>query len=436
MPYSSIKDLPKNVDKLSAHQKSIWMKAFNSAFKQYKNEESAFKVAWATVEKADKMSEETYYNVISLGENINQLEVMRIGKWKHPIYGDLEITDKDLDKFKKSFDEKVRRVDLAIDIEHGETPNKGAAAGWFKKLRKEGNKLLADIEWTELGQSNIKSGTYKYFSPEFKFAYKDDETGKTYENVLLGGGLTNRPFIKDMKPVLMSENVVKDMLDNLNNAYKYIEEDEKKMNKDLLKALKLDEKTSEEDVSKAINEYVKKFDEISTKNTELSKKLDENEEAYKKEKKQYDEKIISLSEENKKLKSGKTDVEKENIKLSERLDAVEKTLQEKDWEAVEIKALSEGKITKATVDKYKKLYFSDAELAKDIISSLKPAVELGERGSTSGKGDEGKNAMSKFDEEVVKAMKSKNINYTDALVFCEKENPTLFAEMQKERGVK
>ncbi|MET0721802.1 MAG: ChaB family protein, partial [Tardiphaga sp.] len=51
MPYSSKTKLPPAVKKLGKHQQSIWMAAFNSAFKQYENEEKAFAVAWAAVRK-------------------------------------------------------------------------------------------------------------------------------------------------------------------------------------------------------------------------------------------------------------------------------------------------------------------------------------------------------------------------------------------------
>ena len=435
MPYSSIGELPKNVAGLPTKAKDMWMKAFNSAFKQYKNETSAFKVAWAAVEKAGykKKMSDSYFTAISLGEDVEkELEVMRVGKWNHPIYGNMEITDKDLNLFKESFDKNVRRVDIAVDIEHGETPNKGAAAGWFKELRKDAGRLLAKIEWTDLGKENVKSGKYKYFSPEFKFAYQDAETGKSYSNVLLGGGLTNRPFIKGMQPVLLSEDIVED----ITNTYRYIKEEDAKVNKELLKVLKLAEDASEDVVNQAINEYVKKFDETSAKNDELTKQLSEQTKKHEDEKKKYDEKILSLDEKVKKLEGDKTDVEKENIKLSERLDNVEKALDEKDWEAIETKALSEGKMTKATAEQYKKLYFSDKEMAKNIISTLQPIIDLSEAGSERGNGEAEKSALVKFDEQVIKTMKEKNIPYTDALVFCEKEHTALFNEMQKERGVR
>ncbi len=51
MPYKTIADLPKRVQKLPKGAKEIFRAAFNSAHKQYKEEVRAFKVAWAAVKK-------------------------------------------------------------------------------------------------------------------------------------------------------------------------------------------------------------------------------------------------------------------------------------------------------------------------------------------------------------------------------------------------
>ncbi|MGB8367559.1 MAG: ChaB family protein [Candidatus Babeliales bacterium] len=59
MPYSSNDDLPGAVkNHLPDHAQSIYLKAFNNAEKQYNNESSAHKVAWAAVEKEYKKNKE------------------------------------------------------------------------------------------------------------------------------------------------------------------------------------------------------------------------------------------------------------------------------------------------------------------------------------------------------------------------------------------
>ena len=52
MPYRSLNELPDAVkDHLPHHAQEIFKEAFNSASKEYKEEETAFKVAWSAVKK-------------------------------------------------------------------------------------------------------------------------------------------------------------------------------------------------------------------------------------------------------------------------------------------------------------------------------------------------------------------------------------------------
>jgi len=146
--------------------------------------------------------------IFSSSDKTSEIEVLHAGVWEHPQYGTIRITEADIDKFMDSFNEKVRKVDIAVDQEH--MPEKGAA-GWFRSMKKvfeEGKtKLKATIEWTKLGTQLIQDGIFKYFSPEFDFAYEDMETHEQFENVLLGGALTNRPYFKSLAPVALSENM-------------------------------------------------------------------------------------------------------------------------------------------------------------------------------------------------------------------------------------
>ena len=51
MPYDKLTELPPAVKKLSQEEQEAWMKAFNSAYEQYEDEEKAFAVAWSAVRK-------------------------------------------------------------------------------------------------------------------------------------------------------------------------------------------------------------------------------------------------------------------------------------------------------------------------------------------------------------------------------------------------
>ena len=52
MPYKKISDLPDSVkNHLPKKAQEIFLEAFNSAFKQYDDEATVFKVAWSAVKK-------------------------------------------------------------------------------------------------------------------------------------------------------------------------------------------------------------------------------------------------------------------------------------------------------------------------------------------------------------------------------------------------
>jgi len=55
MPYKNTSQLPAKIrDFLTTKGKTVFVKAFNSAFKEYKNEKTAFKVAWKAAQQWKK----------------------------------------------------------------------------------------------------------------------------------------------------------------------------------------------------------------------------------------------------------------------------------------------------------------------------------------------------------------------------------------------
>ncbi|WP_436664225.1 phage protease [Alicyclobacillus acidoterrestris] len=132
------------------------------------------------------------------------IQIMKCGEWDYPGApgGKIKITPKDLALFKDNFDKQVRGTDLAVDIDHN--PGNGAVA-WFKELEVRGDTLWARVKWTDEGEQLVRSGKYRYFSPEFALSWTD-EGGTTHKDVLFGGALTNRPFLKNMQPIEFSED--------------------------------------------------------------------------------------------------------------------------------------------------------------------------------------------------------------------------------------
>jgi phage I-like protein len=128
------------------------------------------------------------------------VEIIRTGNFTHSLYGYFEITAGVLRSFKKNFYERATRIDIAIDYFH---EYYAEAAGWIKDIVLQDNdtRLFATVEWTEKALEKINKKEIKYLSAEFDIDYIDSETRKKYGPTLLGAGLTNRPHVKDMKPV-------------------------------------------------------------------------------------------------------------------------------------------------------------------------------------------------------------------------------------------
>ena len=143
---------------------------------------------------------------VKCGEGVvpNEVQVLRVGSFAHPVYGKFDITTKVLAEMKANFDSKVRGIDLAFDYYHDSNED---AAAWVKDLilKEGGQELWALVDWTPKAQQKLSDRELRYFSPDFAFEWQDPETGANFQNVLFGGGLTNRPFVKEMRAIVAAE---------------------------------------------------------------------------------------------------------------------------------------------------------------------------------------------------------------------------------------
>lgn len=131
-----------------------------------------------------------------------RVQLLRTGSFQ---YGEepMVITKEILASFVKNFEAKVRGYDdghLPVDYFH---ENEKIAAGWITGLGTEndGTELWADVEWTPRAIKALSEGELRYLSVEFHFDYESNEGKTKFGPTLFGAGLTNRPFIKGMKPV-------------------------------------------------------------------------------------------------------------------------------------------------------------------------------------------------------------------------------------------
>jgi hypothetical protein len=139
------------------------------------------------------------------------IQIFPFGHWPHPVYGDTTVNHKTASDYVKNFKENVRRIEINTDYEHGLDKAKGSkASGWYRDMELRDDGVYAQIEFTPTALSEIKEGEWKYFSPMFYDDYLDEETGETFENVVVGGGLTNKPIMKDMIPINFAEAVLEE----------------------------------------------------------------------------------------------------------------------------------------------------------------------------------------------------------------------------------
>jgi hypothetical protein len=175
-----------------------------------------------------------------------EIQVLPVGVWNHPVYGKIEINENDINKFIKNFDSKIRK-ELPITEGHSVGEEEKPAIGWFKQLINKGrNGLWAIVEWTKEGMELLNKKAYKYFSPEFYTNYEDPESREEYQNVLVGGALTNRPYFKGLQAVVLSELILNKMLtlkeilekvpeDLTDEEVKFVKENKEKLNEEELK---------------------------------------------------------------------------------------------------------------------------------------------------------------------------------------------------------
>lgn len=214
-------------------------------------------------------------------------------KGTHPTFGEINITKEHLKSFVTNFNDKVVGTDLAINEDH----KKNEAFAWVKEvfLSEDGNTLLGKVKWNKKGTKALNESEYRYFSPEFRLNYVHPHNGKEYGPTLVGGALTNYPFLK------------MDAITNLNEK-----------NPLTTKEITMNEKTI------SLKDHEDKVVELSMKNSELNLKLTESE-----------GKVVELSNKIKEMEdaSAKTAREAVNKKLFD----------DKKINAAQLIALNDGK---------------------------------------------------------------------------------------------
>jgi phage I-like protein len=145
-------------------------------------------------------------NAVQLADGedmVSTFMAMPYGEYEHPMYGKLKLTLEKAQRMAANVANRVRGIDLDVDYDH--KAQDGKAAGWIQAADARDSGLFLTVKWTKTAWNAIKAGEYKYFSPEYHDEWKHPQTGDVHKDVLFGGGITNRPFLKDILPLNMSE---------------------------------------------------------------------------------------------------------------------------------------------------------------------------------------------------------------------------------------
>lgn len=136
------------------------------------------------------------------------LQALPLGKYKHPLYGEIDITPDKISRMVSNFQSGVREQELDIDYDH--KAQDGRAAGWVKsaEARLAGDSsdgLWIAVEWTSEAKAKLQDRQYRYFSSDYADEWEHPKTGQKHQDVLFGGAITNRPYLKDILPINLSE---------------------------------------------------------------------------------------------------------------------------------------------------------------------------------------------------------------------------------------
>lgn len=347
------------------------------------------------------------------------IDAFPFGTYDHPIYGTIEMNAEKAAEFVNNIKNNVRGQDLDIDYDHKKRTDE--AAGWVKDARVGPTGLQVAVQWTKTAAQKIKEKAYRYFSPEYADEWKNPTTGVKHKNVMFGGGITNRPFLKGIAPINMSEVFDSVQKEGVGMDPKRIRE-----------LLGLSEDASDTDVEAALKakndppQNDPPQNEPPAPPTAPTGQLSEDA-------------LKQLAETNPVIKSLMERQAQQERQLAEQQAVIR--LGEINTQLTEANDVAKAKhrsIPPAVLDEVRGIMVgAPKQLSDQFGAALKKLaevgfVELGERGRSGGD-SQTTTASKRFAEEVDKVLKSNNkLTYADAVELVSKENEQLFDEYREE----
>lgn len=146
----------------------------------------------------------------SQADVVREAQLAYSGEFVSGRYGRFKISEQDIDSMVANHATQAHPVaptELSVDYDHKE----GEAAGWIKRVWKKvvgagaarRVELWGSVAWTKDAADKIATRKYRFFSPMFDKTFATP-LGRKIGATLLGGALTNRPFLQGMAAVTCS----------------------------------------------------------------------------------------------------------------------------------------------------------------------------------------------------------------------------------------
>lgn len=149
--------------------------------------------------------------------NVSRVHLLSEGEWKGYGKRSFEITREHMESIVAQA--QGQRSDIFVDWDHAYLEDPQApASGWLKPLsisiEERGGTLglWGDVEWLSDAAESIRRRAHKYFSAVLAFGRKDRKTAEPVLAELVGGALTNRPFIDGLEEVALSDRDLRRLL--------------------------------------------------------------------------------------------------------------------------------------------------------------------------------------------------------------------------------
>lgn len=144
------------------------------------------------------------------------VNIVNLGEYEHPEYGIITFTEEHYKQWKANLERGVMggrcedgspciATDYGHAMDEAVPPEMQKASGYIKDLKLEDNRVYALIEFTPKAVEGIKNKEWSWFSVSVVDSLTDQKTGEDVGSVLMGGALTNRPFIPDLEPIRLSD---------------------------------------------------------------------------------------------------------------------------------------------------------------------------------------------------------------------------------------